>query len=181
MSTYAVNVQIHLSDDEALPLERVRQAVAWVLRRHDKPASANLSVVVTDNAEIQALNRRFRGVDRPTGVLSFPADAEPLPDGTDEDADYLGDLIVSLPYIQRQAADDGHDWHDELILNVVHGTLHLLGYDHDTPENQARMWQVQAEALDALGVPITVPHFDFPDSSDEDPASDAPEPDRKLS
>jgi probable rRNA maturation factor len=138
-------------------------------------------VVVVDDAEIQQLNRDFRGVDRPTSVLSFPADPVPLPEGEGEEAGYLGDLIVSLPYIQRQAAADEHDWRDELILNVVHGTLHLLGYDHDTAANQARMWTVQAEALDALGVPIAVPHFDFPEDSDEDNVSDAPETGRKLS
>ena len=181
MSAYPVHIQLHTQSDEGLPLERVRQAVAWVLRRHARPPQAALSLVVTDDAEIQALNRDFRGVDRPTGVLSFPADPVPLPEGEGEDADYLGDLIVSLPYIQRQAAADGHDWRDELILNVVHGTLHLLGYDHDTPQNQARMWAVQAEALDALGVPITVPHFHFPEDADAGNASDAAEADRKLS
>ncbi len=181
MSAYAVHVQLHGQPDETLPLERVRQAVAWVLGRHTKPPKTGLSLVITDDMEIQALNRDFRGVDRPTGVLSFPAEPVDLPEGVDEEADYLGDLIVSLPYIQRQAAEDGNDWRDELVLNVVHGTLHLLGYDHDTPQNQARMWAVQAEALAALGVPITVPHFDFSDDSDENNASDAPETDRRLS
>ena len=179
MSAYRVYVQLRAKTDAPLPVERVSEAVAWVLRRHHKAPATGLSLVVTDDAEIQALNRDFRGVDRPTGVLSFPADPVPLPDGEGEDADYLGDLIVSLPYIQRQAAADGHDWRDELVLNVVHGTLHLLGYDHDTAENQARMWAVQAEALDALGVPITVPHFDFPENSDEDNAPDAPKAGRE--
>ncbi len=181
MSTYAIHVQLHVQTGATLPLERVRRAVSWVLRRHQAAPAAGLSLVVTDDAEIQQLNRDFRGVDRPTGVLSFPADPVPLPEGEGEHANYLGDLIVSLPYIQRQAAEDGHDWRDELILNVVHGTLHLLGYDHDTPENQARMWDVQAEALDALDVPIVVPHFDFPENSDEGNVSDAPETGRNLS
>ncbi len=178
MSAYTVHVQLHVQPDEALPLERVRQAVAWVLQRHAQPSEASLSLVVTDDAEIRALNRDFRGVDRPTGALSFPAEPVPLSEGAEEDAHYLGDLIVSLPYIRRQAAQDGHDWRDELILNVVHGTLHLLGYDHDTAENQAHMWRVQAEALAALGVPISVPHFDFPD---EDNDSGAPKTSRKHS
>ncbi len=181
MSAYQVHIQLHVPGQEALPLGRVRRAVAWLLQRHAKPPQASLSLVVTDDTAIQALNRDFRGVDRPTGVLSFPADPAPLPREAGEDADYLGDLIVSLPYIQRQAAADGHDWRDELILNVVHGTLHLLGYDHDTPQNQAHMWRVQAEALDALGVPITVPHFHFPDDADEDNAADTAEADHKLS
>jgi probable rRNA maturation factor len=81
---------------------------------------------------------------------------------------YLGDLIIALPYTQRRAAELGHALEDELILLVVHGTLHLLGYDHDTAENQARMWQKQAELLAQLGITdLNIPHFTFGDSCED--------------
>jgi probable rRNA maturation factor len=120
-----------------------------------------MSIVITDDDKIQQLNRQFRGVDSPTDVLSFPD--EPVPG---EAEPYLGDLVLSLPYIQRQAAAEGHTLSDELVLGVVHGTLHLLGYDHDTPDNQNRMWAKQAEALLELGVNIIVPQFEFPDEDE---------------
>ena len=92
---------------------------------------------------------------KPRGAKSFP----PLP---------ANSLRHQVPKRERkrQAEAEGHSWQDEMTLTVVHGTLHLLGYDHDTVENQARMWAVQAEALAALEVPIVVPLFSFDDDSD---------------
>ncbi len=108
--------------------------------------------------------RQYRQVDAPTDVLSFPAEGEG-PGALDEPP-YLGDLIVALPTIERQAQNEGHNAEDELLLAVVHGSLHLLGYDHDTPEHQAAMWAIQDELLRSLGVAITVPLFDFPPDDD---------------
>jgi probable rRNA maturation factor len=105
-------------------------------------------------------------VDAPTDVLSFPADQPLIPDEEDPEP-YLGDLVLALPYIQRQAQSEAHSLDDELILAVIHGTLHLLGYDHDSAENQAEMWAVQSEALQTLGVAISVSLFTF----DDDPSS----------
>ncbi|MEO1646460.1 MAG: rRNA maturation RNase YbeY, partial [Chloroflexota bacterium] len=62
------------------------------------------------------------------------------------------DLIIAFPYTQAQAKRLGHDINDTLALLVIHGTLHLLGYDHDTPENRAEMWSVQANTLSAMGI-----------------------------
>jgi probable rRNA maturation factor len=149
-----------------LSLARIQQAVEWVLRMHETVPDAGISVVVTDDETIQHLNRQFRGIDSPTDVLSFPG--EPVPGEVEP---YLGDLILSLPYIQRQAEAESHTLSDELVLAVIHGTLHLLGYDHNTPDRQARMWAKQAEALQALDVNIVVPQFEF--SSDEDDSNGA--------
>lgn len=162
--TYDVTLVVRIEAEVDLPLARLERAVIWVLRKHAVPAGAGVSVVIESDAALRDLNRTYRGVDRSTDVLSFTADPTPVPDGEDV---YLGDLILALPYIQRQAEAEGHYWQDEMTLAVVHGTLHLLGYDHDTPEHQARMWAVQAEALAALGVPITVREFTFDDAEDE--------------
>lgn len=165
---YDIALQIQVASEAgAVPSARLEHAITWVLARHDVAAGASVSVVVTSDEEVRQLNRTYRGIDKPTDVLSFPA--EPLP-FVDEDI-ILGDLILALPYIQRQAAREGHTWHDEMVLAVIHGTLHLLGYDHDTAENQTAMWAVQAEALAAMNVSITVPFFEF-DADDDDESSD---------
>lgn len=92
------------------------------------PRGATLRIV--DDREIRELNRRYRRLDRPTDVLAFPA--APLPPGVaPEDADYLGDLVISAETAARQAADAGRPLGDELGALAVHGLLHLLGYDHE--------------------------------------------------
>lgn len=157
---YAIEVQRDPGQHAGASDERLYAAAAWVLRAYDMPPATGLSIVITDDETIRALNRQYRAVDAPTDVLSFPA----VPDtAAGEDADYLGDLVLALPTIQRQAAAEGHTVEDEMVLAVVHGTLHLLGYDHDTVGNQRAMWAAQADALRALGVAIVVPLFDLPD------------------
>ncbi len=160
---YDLNLHLQLETEVNLPVERLYRAVEWVLEKHDVERGTGLSVVVGTDDDVRHLNRQYRAVDAPTDVLSFPADPSPVPG----EEPYLGDLILSLPYIQRQAEADRHSVSDEVTLTVIHGTLHLLGYDHDTPENQAAMWAVQAEALAALEVGITVPLFEFPDDAEE--------------
>jgi len=160
--TYDLNFVIQLDPAPALPEERLRQAIQWLLDRHVVEPESGLSIVIADDATVQEMNREFRSVDAPTDVLSFPSESDPtIPE---EEAAYLGDLILSLPYIQRHADEEQHPVDDELVLAVIHGTLHLLGYDHDNPENQAEMWIIQSEALQVMQINIVVPHFRFDDS-----------------
>ncbi|MFN8564627.1 MAG: rRNA maturation RNase YbeY [Anaerolineae bacterium] len=80
---------------------------------------------------------------------------------------YLGDLVIAYPYAAAQAQREGHALDDSLALLVVHGTLHLLGYDHDTPEHRAHMWAAQELALLALGIsPEIVPALENRDFDD---------------
>lgn len=111
-----------------------------------------MAVVLTDDAEIQALNRQYRGVDAPTDVLAF-AESEPTdPFVTAPEAEhYLGEVFVSLPRAEEQAEEAGHSVEEELALLVVHGILHLLGYDHETEEEEAEMWALQDRALEGMG------------------------------
>lgn len=136
--------------DYAIDETRLMDAASAVLDLHDSDAESGLSIVFVDDAGMQKMNLQFRGIDAPTDVLSFAADAPPvdLPDVPP----YLGDLLIAYPYAAVQAARAGHPLHDSLALLVVHGTLHLLGYDHDTPENKARMWAAQEAALQSLGI-----------------------------
>lgn len=114
------------------------------------------SLTFVDDEAIRALNRDYRGYDKPTDVLSF-SQQEDL-DGfvfPEEEAPVLGDVVVSVETAERQAAERGHPVESELTLLVAHGVLHLLGEDHATPEEKARMWARQSAVLAALGVAIT--------------------------
>ena len=122
-------------------------AAQATLEYQEKFAEADLSIVITDNSQIQAMNLQFRGIDSPTDVLSFPADfLDP-----DTGQTYLGDVIISYPkcYAQAQSAD--HSVDQELTLLVIHGVLHLIGYDHNHIEGKKRMWSVQTDILKQLG------------------------------
>lgn len=125
---------------------------------------AEVGIAVTSDEEIQGYNRDYRGVDAPTDVLSFPAqesaedagesESPPtLPEELRAEMDrYLGDIMIAFPYAQRQARHFGNSAADELLLLAVHGTLHLLGYDHNTTEEEAEMWALQEEILAGWGV-----------------------------
>lgn len=128
-------------------LEKTAQAV---LDHQLAAPGTEVTVVVSDDAQLQQLNRQFLGVDAATDVLSFPAGfIDP-----DSGAPYLGDVLISYPRAETQASAAGHTVENELQLLVVHGLLHLLGHDHLEEEDKARMWAAQAEILERLGVSI---------------------------
>ena len=116
-------------------------------------------LVITGDESVQALNRDYRGIDAPTDVLSFAAQedgaGEPdlaLPaDLAAELERHLGDVIIAYPYAARQAERFGNSVGAELRLLAIHGTLHLLGYDHATPEEEEAMWAEQEAILSPLG------------------------------
>ncbi len=112
------------------------------------PVDAEITIVLTDDAQLHELNREYLGVDAPTDVVSFPASESDPETG----APYLGDILISIPRAREQAQAAGHPVEAEVQLLVVHGTLHLLGYDHAEAEEKARMWNAQAEVMSRLGL-----------------------------
>ncbi len=147
-----VEVLIRPRFERHVDAEYVRQIAVAVLEREAAPPDVSLSVVITDDAEIQSLNRRFRGVDAPTDVLAFGEEpTEPPFVSAPDEAPYLGDVIVSLSRAQAQAAEQGHSTEEEVELLLVHGMLHLLGYDHAEPEEERRMRAREEELLGATG------------------------------
>ncbi|MFO7681564.1 MAG: rRNA maturation RNase YbeY [Chloroflexota bacterium] len=137
-------------------VSRIQTAVQTTLQQA-QVEQASLSVLLTDDAEIQAMNRDYRGEDRPTDVLSFPAGDEMTPP---ELAGYLGDIAISVETAVEQAEKSGHDMLDELQLLAVHGTLHLLGYDHLEPEEKEEMWAAQTAVLAQLNLTHVTPTED---------------------
>ena len=132
---------------------------------------AGVTLVITDDETQRRLNRTYRGVDAATDVLSFPtqdavnpdpAPAELPPELADELGHYLGDIVIALPYALRQAERYANTLSAELRLLAVHGVLHLLGYDHATPDDERAMVQFQNEILAAWDDADTSMRF-YPD------------------
>jgi probable rRNA maturation factor len=150
-----MSYQIDIESNDPVPVDQLRAAIETVLRDQDQPNGTGISLRVMQDEAVRQLNRDFRGVDAPTDVLSFPAEPPPIPELANEML-YLGDLAIAYPYTQAQSAREGHDIDETLILLVVHGTLHLLGYDHETELNQSEMWSKQADLLRKIGVSESV-------------------------
>jgi probable rRNA maturation factor len=150
-----IDVQIAADYANAVPAERLRAVALAVLRAEDRIGAgpSELTLVITDDDGIQALNRDFLGKDAPTDVLAFAAleDSGPFV-AAPEAGGYLGDVIVSYPRAVAQAREHGHSPEQELNLLVVHGILHLLGYDHADDEGKAVMWARQDAILAGLSV-----------------------------
>jgi len=148
-----IDLQIDPAYQEHVPAQRLHQAIAATLR-HDAAEDAEMTLVIADDQLLAQLNREYRGIDAPTDVLSFAAhdesESQELFVTAPEALNYLGDVIISFPTAERQAAAAGQSVADELCLLAVHGVLHLLGYDHASPEEEADMWARQAQILASL-------------------------------
>ena len=139
---------IHLETEFPFPQNLLEGAANAALAHESESLDSELSIVLTDDARLQQLNRDYLGIDAPTDVLSFPASETDPETG----ARYIGDILISMPRAQSQAATAGHPLESEVQLLVVHGVLHLLGHDHAEPEEKTRMWAAQAEILETLGL-----------------------------
>jgi probable rRNA maturation factor len=129
--------------DHPVDEERIRQAVRDVLRA-EKIAAAEVSVAIVDDPTIQALNARHLGHDWPTDVISFLLDRR---------GDHLeGEVVVSIDTARAVAAELAWPAEDELLLYVVHGALHLVGYGDDSDAARARMRQAERRHLAAFGL-----------------------------
>ncbi|HPL82433.1 MAG TPA: rRNA maturation RNase YbeY [Anaerolineaceae bacterium] len=106
---------------------------------------------LTNNQGIRSFNRSFRVIDQATDVLSFPIGF----DDPETGAFYLGDIVISLQMAQKQATQSNVTLQAELEMLMVHGILHLCGYDHDTPENYAMMSALQDDILQRVQNPLT--------------------------
>jgi len=144
-----VTYHIHLLSDRGLA--RYRPGLTAAARAALEFAQAppgELSIRLTQEETMRALNARFAGDDHATDVLSFPAPADD-PARTER---YFGDIALAVSVAQVQAERGGHSVRSELALLTIHGVLHLLGYDHASQDERRRMWQAQREILVRLGI-----------------------------
>ena len=146
-------VTIQVKRSVHLPLEKsiLLRAAQMTLDFTNTTKNSDVSIVVGNDAFLQRLNLKYRNVDSTTDVLSFPSgEIDP-----DTQAYYLGDIVISLTRAQEQSSSEGHALVDELQLLVVHGTLHLLGYDHMETADKVKMQAAQDVILQKLGLKLT--------------------------
>ena len=169
-----IDDQAYLAAGQEKLLHEVIEAAAKYLKL---PEGIELDLSIVSNEEIQALNRDYRGLDKPTDVLSFALtevsseydvdfahldlaeeaeETEDLEETEFEEEEaipqHLGDIIISYPRAQEQAQDYGHSLDRELAFLAVHGFLHLNGYDHQTEEEAQEMFRIQEEVLTTYGL-----------------------------
>jgi len=138
--------------------EDLRHAALAVLPSHDIELACELVVVVSDDAALRELNRRFRGIDAPTDVLSFINDNRgPYTGLSGNFPQQLGDIVISIDRARMQADAAKATLLDEMQLLVIHGTLHLLGYDHEAEDEKSKMWTSQRLILQALDIDAALP------------------------
>lgn len=156
---YETEIQLEL-EYEKIITDVINEAMDF----EDCPFESEVNVILTDNEEIHRINLEFRGIDRPTDVLSFPLVDYEIPadfSRLEEDAeDYfnletgelmLGDIVISVEKVKEQAAAYGHSEERELAFLTAHSMLHLFGYDHMEEEERLVMEQKQEEILKKLG------------------------------
>lgn len=136
----------------------IREAVETALDFEDFQNHCEVSVTFTDNEGIHELNKKFREVDKPTDVLSFPLfdfEGETDEPPVDEIMSNLGDIVISLEKAKEQAEEYGHSFEREVAFLCVHSMLHLLGYDHETSEeDEIEMRSKQTEIMRIMGLEV---------------------------
>ena len=135
----------------------LKSIITAVLSVEKAAGPIEINCVITDDENIRRFNRRYRGIDEPTDVLSFALAEQSMSGAAVEfpsvpgDPGKFGDIMVSYPRAAAQAAELGHSVEDELTLLLVHGTLHLLGYDHQTADEAGKMEKREKAIIKVLG------------------------------
>ncbi len=159
MSVLIDNRQEGIEVDEAMEA-LVAQVVEKVLAYEECEENYEVSISFVGDEEMRSLNNEYRGIDKETDVLSFPMldFIEEELEEEDEDAEYideeiaLGDIVISMRSVREQAEDFGHSFNRELAFLLVHGMLHLLGYDHEDEAGEKEMFEKQEAILEEMNL-----------------------------
>ncbi len=156
-----------LNQQKKFPVDKetkdlIRSAALATLQYMEFPTDVEISVMLTDNENIRTLNAAHRGIDRATDVLSFPMleydeEGNIIEDCTEPGDLCLGDIVISMEKAAGQAEEYGHSLRREIGFLTVHSMLHLLGYDHMTPEDEQEMLGYQKEILNQINLPRRKP------------------------
>ena len=140
-----ITIQKNTSLPNDFNLRYLREAIVTTLKRFDK-ADNDITVRITGDEEMHQLNRTYRGIDATTDVLSSHQDLlDP-----DTKRVYLGDIVISAAKAHEQAIENQQTFHEECAFLAIHGTLHLLGFNHEDPEEKAVMWALQNEIFNIV-------------------------------
>ncbi len=144
-------IEIFNQVEEDIPeLDTVKKVLLSAIEK-EQLENINFNLIIVNNEDIHELNKNYRKIDRPTDVITFALeddDTMVLPEGIR----VLGDIYISIDRAKDQASDYGHSLLRELCFLAVHGFYHLLGYDHNTPEEEKIMFSKQEEVLSSYGI-----------------------------
>ncbi len=150
MGPYDISIEVVL-EAGAVDIRDLRLLSERVMAGEDVAAGTALAVILTGDDDLRRMNRDFLGIDEPTDVLSFPDEADDFIQGVASEP-LLGDIAIALPTAERQAQAAGHPLAAELAHLLVHGILHLCGYDHvNSAEEEAKMRAREEHYLGNLG------------------------------
>lgn len=158
MAKPEVNVVIKHNITLAVDKGWPKKVALIVLAFEGIDSSTEMGLLITDSKTVQRLNRIYRGEDEPTDVLSFQMtpdaaeDYEPLFVSAPDGIRHLGEVVISYPQAMKQAKERGHSIARELTLLIIHGTLHLLGYDHELPDDAQMMGDKENQILSLVEV-----------------------------
>jgi probable rRNA maturation factor len=149
-----LGIQIDKNFQKHLRKEWLRRVVEHSLAAQDIAYEVELGLRITDDETVRKLNQEYRGVDEPTDVLSF-ALVERKPGSSPfitppDDLLHLGEVVISYPQAARQAEENNHQVKEEVALLVIHGILHLLGYEHDEPAREREMRAIEKKILSEI-------------------------------
>jgi len=156
MTTPQINISINQKLKISLNKRWIRSIVLEVLKTEGVVTLVEMGLVVTDNETVQQLNRIYRDVDEPTDVLAFhmPLSREEEPEppfvSPPDGVLHLGEVVISYPQAMRQAQEQGHSIEQELALLIIHGVLHIVGYDHEEPGEEQCMRTKEKEIMHKL-------------------------------
>lgn len=143
------NIEIINETSENIDIEDLKKVILFALE-HESVCNAIMNVIIIDNEKIHKINKEYRGIDRPTDVISFALEDDKS--FVDTDFRVLGDIYISIDKVHEQAKAYGHSFRRELSFLTVHGILHLLGYDHMKEDEEKIMFGKQEEILNELGI-----------------------------
>jgi probable rRNA maturation factor len=141
-----INIEIIDRFENRIHPQTILNAVQQTFLNQNISNDVDLSILVEDDEKLKELNQRFLNIDSATDVLSFPANEIDPETGRK----YMGDIIISFTHAEKQALDAGQTSDREVQLLVVHGILHLLGYDHASKKGKKEMWAIQEDILACL-------------------------------
>ena len=143
------SIEIINETSENIDIEDLKNVIDFALKYEDV-SNAIMNVIIIDNDKIHKINKEYRGIDRPTDVISFALED----DKTFVDIDFrvLGDIYISIDKVFEQSKAYGHSFRRELSFLTVHGILHLLGYDHMIKSDEEIMFKKQNDILNELGI-----------------------------
>ncbi len=145
-----MNIEVvNMLDKEVLYLDELKEFLYKVCE-DEKLNNVIFNIIIVDNEKIHEINKEYRGIDRPTDVISFALEDDKSFNRSD--IRILGDIYISLDKVESQSKEYGHSFKRELFFLAIHGLLHLLGYDHMNPEDEKVMFSKQEEVLSRYGI-----------------------------